>query len=236
LKLKFLEKLSKKYKFTDARISQITQILNWSVFPTGSPICDICGLRVSAIHMFKRDILLIDTEFSGFDLKKHDLLQIAAVLLDKKTLKEKKSFNSYIKPKHWKKRDLASMRINGITWDMVKDAEPLEKVIRQFNSVFPHDVIQAFYVGYNDKRILLNAYEQAKVPWPFDYHYLELWGLFCPFMAIKNKLTSRKDFAGFGLESMISMFNIKPEGQLHDALTDCRIEAEVFRRVMKELR
>ena len=40
---------------------------------------------------FKRDILLIDTEFSGFDVpKKHDLLQIAAVLLDKKTLKEKK--------------------------------------------------------------------------------------------------------------------------------------------------
>lgn len=185
---------------------------------------------------FKRDILLIDTEFSGFDIQKHDLLQIAAVLLDSKTLKEKKSFNAYIKPRHWKTRDRASMAVNGITWEMVKDAEPLPEVIKKFTKHFPHDVIQAFYVGYNDKRWLLEAYKVAKIPWPFDYHYLELWGLFYPFMALQKQLNSKKDFAGFGLESMMKYLKIKPEGQLHDALTDCRIEAEVFRKVINKLK
>src|SRR6185369_5443613 len=100
---------------------------------------------------FKRDILLIDTEFSGFDVpKKHDLLQIAAVLLDKKTLKEKKSFNCYVKPTHWKTRDKASMAVNKISWEMVKDAPTLKQAIRNFNKAFPKNVIQAFYVGYND--------------------------------------------------------------------------------------
>ena len=33
---------------------------------------------------FKKDILLIDTEFSGFDIDKHEILQLSAVLLDKK--------------------------------------------------------------------------------------------------------------------------------------------------------
>ncbi len=183
---------------------------------------------------FHKDILLIDTEFSGFDVpKKHDLLQIAAVLLDKKTLKEKKSFNIYIKPAKWKTRDQESMAVNKITFDMVKGAPPLKKAIRKFNRAFPHNVTQAFYVGYNDKRILLDAYKRAGLKWPFDYHYFDLWGLFYAVLAKNNRLTSKKDFAGFGLESLIKMMNIKiDKNQMHDALVDCRLEAEILRRVI----
>ena len=54
---------------------------------------------------FKKDILLIDCEFSGFDIQKHEILQLAGVLLDKRTLKEKKYFSSYIRPGLWKNRD-----------------------------------------------------------------------------------------------------------------------------------
>ena len=159
---------------------------------------------------FKRDILLIDTEFSGFDVpKKHDLLQIAAVLLDKKTLKEKKSFNVYIRPTKWKSRDPASMKVNKITWDMVKGAPSLALAIKKFNRAMPHNVIQAFYVGYNDKRILSDAYKRAGIKWPFDYHYFDLWALFYGYLAKHNQLNSKKDFAGFGLEYLIKKFKIK---------------------------
>ena len=187
---------------------------------------------------FKKDILLIDTEFSGFDVpKKHDLLQIAAVLLDKKTLKEKKYFNSYIKPVKWKSRDLESMDVNKITWEMVKDGPSLNQVVKKFNRAFSHNIIQAFYVGYNDKRILLEAYKRAGIKWPFDYHYFDLWGLFYAYLAAQNRLTSKKDFAGFGLESLIKMLKIKiDKNQMHNALVDCRLEAEILRRVMKNLR
>lgn len=195
----------------------------------------ICDLRNIYMY-FKKDILLIDTEFSGFDLKKHDLLQVAAILLDKKTLKEKKVFSTYIRPRHWKTRMRDAMEVNKITYDMVKDAPTLAEAIREFDQTFqPEAVIQAFYVGYNDKRWLLHAYEHAKVPWRFDYHCFELWGLFYPWLAASNKLKSTKDFAGFGLESLMRQFDIKPLGQEHDALVDCRIEAEILRRVMKKL-
>ncbi|HYV33447.1 MAG TPA: 3'-5' exonuclease, partial [Candidatus Limnocylindria bacterium] len=147
---------------------------------------------------FKKDILLIDTEFSGFDLQKHEILQIAAVLLDKKTLKEKKVFSSFVRPAKWKTRDHASMAVNKITLDMVKDAPPLATVLKLFEKTFGHNVIQAFYVGYNDKRFLMEAYRKSKIKWQFDYHYFELWGLFYPYLALKNSLTSKKDFAGFG--------------------------------------
>ncbi len=186
---------------------------------------------------FHKDLLLIDTEFSGFDVpKKHDLLQIAAVLLDKKTLKEKKYFSTYVKPSKWKSRDLKSMAVNKITWEMVKDAPTLSQAIKKFNRAFPHNVTQAFYVGFNDKRILTDAYKKAGVKWPFDYHYFDLWALFYGFLAKRNKLNSKKDFAGFGLEYLIKIFKIKiGKNQLHNALVDCRLEAEVLRKVMRKL-
>jgi DNA polymerase III epsilon subunit-like protein len=187
---------------------------------------------------FKKDILLIDTEFTGFDLQKHELLQLAGVLLDKKTLKEKKHFNSFIRPapSRWKQREPDAMAVNRITLEQIKDAPTLKDVIAEFDKTFGHDVIIAAYVGYNDKRFLLESYKRAGIEWKFDYHYFDIWGLFYGYAAMAGKLNSKKDFAGFGMESLMKQFKIEIPTTLHDALTDCRCEAEVLRRVMKELK
>jgi DNA polymerase III epsilon subunit-like protein len=186
---------------------------------------------------FKKDILLIDTEFTGFDLNKHELLQLSAVLLDKKTLKEKKHFNSYIHPTpaRWKKRTPAAMAVNRITYEQIKDAPTLKETIKKFNSTFGHDVILAAYVGYNDKRFLLESYKRAGMEsaFKFDYHYFDLWSLFYGHLAAHNQLTSKKDFSGFGLEMLMKRFKIEIPTTLHDALTDCRCEAEILRKIMK---
>ena len=182
---------------------------------------------------FKKDILLIDTEFSGFDLKKHELLQIAAILLDKKTLKEKEVFSSFIKPTRWNKRDKESMKVNNITYDSVKDAPSLKQVINTFDKTFGHNVIQAFYVGFNDKRFLMDSYKRVGIKWQFDYHVFDLWPVFYAHLAKKNQLKAKKYFAGFGLEFLIKKFKIKlKESKLHDALTDCRVSAEILRKII----
>lgn len=186
---------------------------------------------------FNKDILLVDTEFTGFDLDKNELLQIAGVLLDKKTLKEKKHFNTFIKPSpsRWKHRDPASMKVNRITWEQLKNAPSLKSAIQKFDKAFGHNVILAAYVGYNDKRFLIDAYRQSRIKFKFDYHYFDLWGLFYAFLAKKNQLKSKKDFAGFGLEYLMKYFKIEQPTTMHDALVDCRMEAEVLRKVIKEL-
>lgn len=182
---------------------------------------------------FNHDILLIDLEFTGFDVAKNDIIQIAAVLLDKKTLKEKTSFSSYIRPTHWQHRDRESMKVNKISLDMLKGAPSLKSVIKNFDRTFGHNVIQAAYVGFNDKRFLLEAYKRAGVKYRFNYHYFDLWGLFYAYLAKNNGLKSNKDFAGFGLETLIKKFKIKVnKNELHDALVDCRVEAEVLRKVI----
>ena len=186
---------------------------------------------------FKKDILLIDSELTGLDAEKHGLVQLAAVLLDRKSLKEKSYFNSYIRPKRWRVRDPEAMKVNGLKWDVLKNAPPLAEVVRAFAKRFNgRKVLLAAYVGWIDKRFLLKAFEKSGVKWPFDYHYLDVWSLAYGAWGRRGKLKNRREFAGFNLEDLLKEYQIKLAGSHHDALFDCRAEAEVLRRVVKGMR
>lgn len=186
--------------------------------------------------MFNHDILLIDLEFTGLDPIKHDIVQIAAVLLDKKTLKEKKSFVSFIKPAKWSNWDPESMAIHGIDIKELKKAPSLGSAFKKFHGAFPGKALLANYGGIIDIEFMKSAYKRIKKPLPYDYHYFNIWCLFYPYMAVKGKLNNPFRFTGFRLEDVMKHFKINIPKDRHDALVDCRAEAEAFRRVIKDLR
>lgn len=179
---------------------------------------------------FKHDILLIDLETTGLDASKQEIIQIAAILLDKKTLKEKKFFVSYVKPTKWAQRNLVSMQINKISFDTLKNAPSVEKVLNNFNAEFGTNVVLAYYGGPVDMDFLRAAYKKINKPFKFDYHYFNLWPVFYAYLASKNLLKNSKKFSGFSLEDLMKKFKIKSKSR-HDALEDCRIEAEILRKI-----
>ena len=182
---------------------------------------------------FKKDILLIDLETTGLDAAKQEIIQLAAILLDKKNLKEKKVFASYVKPKKWRQRNLESMQVNKITLADLADAPDLKKVIGEFETEFGTDVILAYYGGPVDMDFLREAYKKIKKPFRFDYHYFNLWPVFFAYLASKNQLDNSKKFTGFSLDDFMKKFKIKSKAR-HDALEDCRVEAEILRRIMSK--
>lgn len=185
---------------------------------------------------FKKDILLIDLEFTGLNVDKHEIIQFAAVLLDKKTLKEKAFFNSYAAPGNWKNRDRESMKVNKIKSEWLKAAPSLNTVLNNFNKKFkPANVILSYYGGPADMDFLRAAYKRAGVKWQFDYHYFNLWAVFYAYLASNNKLKASKEFAGFNLDYLMKALKIKPLLR-HDALADCRMEAEVLRRIIFQIK
>lgn len=185
--------------------------------------------------MFKKDLLLIDLECTGLEVTKHEIIQIAAILLDKKTLREKTRFSSYIKPKNWTGRSRPAMAVNHITWNQVKDAPNLKSVMTQFNKTFSHDVTVTYYGGMLDIPFLNAAYKKLGKNYPFDYHALDLWALFYWYMSRLGKLTNKKRFHGFALEDLAKHFKLAVPPGRHTALTDCLLEAEVLRKVTKAL-
>lgn len=189
--------------------------------------------------MFNKDILIVDIEASGLDADKYELIQLAAVLLDKKTLKTKSEFSSYIKPKKWKDRSRAAMAVNKITTKDIEGAPELSAVMKQFVKQFPpQEVIFAHYGGVIDIDFIRSSFRKLgkKYPYhPYDYHFFDIWSICYAYGALKGSLKNKKRYAGFSLEDLMKRFSIKADDR-HDALVDCQVEAEVFRRIMKEIK
>lgn len=183
--------------------------------------------------MFNRDLLIVDIESTGVDLTKHELIQVGAILLDKKTLKEKKSFESFIKPKRWKDRDPEAMEVNQITWEELKDAPSLKTVLKKFEAKFGTNVIMANYGTIIDTAYLRFGYKESGMKYKYDYHVFDIWPLVYTYMAKHKLLTNRKRFSGFRLDDTAKHFKIKVADNRHTALADCRLEAEVLRKILK---
>lgn len=186
--------------------------------------------------MFNKDLLLLDLEMTGTDANRHEIIQIAAILLDKKTLKEKSRFSSFIKPKHWSRRDPEAMAICNISWEQVKNAPTLTSVLKKFTKQFGNNLIPTNYGGNIDFTFLPTAYKKAKIKYPFDYHTLNLWPLSYIYMAKRKKLINKKRFAGFRLEDIAEDLHIKVPLNRHDAMVDCELEAEILRKLVKALK
>ncbi len=184
--------------------------------------------------MFKKDFLLFDIEATGTDVTRHEIIQLGAVLLDSKTLKEKASFISYIKPTKWKQRSREAMAVNGILWEELKDAPDLKTVMKYFVSCFPKSVTMAHYGGMIDVPFMVEAMRQAGIKYPYDYHVFDLWPVFYVYMAGKKLLTDPKKAPGFSLESIAKHFKVHIPTDRHDALADCRLEADVLRKLMQK--
>jgi len=183
--------------------------------------------------MFHKDILIIDVEATGLDYQNNELIQLAGVLLDKKTLKEKKHFESYIKPLKWRNRDPEAMAVNKIEWKVLAKAPSIKTVIQKFEKTFGTNVILAPYGTIMDTAMLRIAYKKLGKKYKYDYHVIDVWPLCFTYMAKKKLLVNKKRFSGFSLNDIANHFKIKIPSNRHTALADCRLEAEVLRKLVR---
>lgn len=174
---------------------------------------------------FVKDILIIDFETTHGIPAKAKPTQLAAILLDKATLKEKKFYASFIK------QDLAdansrSLEISGITKEDLKTAPPPTQVAREFVDSFGTDVFLSSWNEALDRRMLEVLLKSIDLDiTDYDYHYLDIWPIAYTYLVKKGKgqiVRSEDTFQEFGL----------PPRANHDALEDCRHAAEVLRFII----
>lgn len=185
--------------------------------------------------MFNKDLLMLDIECTGIDVTKHEIIQIAGIVLDKKTLKQKKSFVSYVKPTNWKAREAEAMAVCKIEWKDLKDAPSIKAVLQKFNRTFGSDVIPTTYGGNLDAIFLPAGYRKAKMKYPFEYHSFNMWPLCYTYMAKRKQLTNKNRYVGFSLEDIGDYLGVKRMPGRHDALGDCLYQAEVLRALVKAI-
>ncbi len=173
-----------------------------------------------------KDILLIDFETTDIDPLKAKPVQLAAVLLDKSDLQEKANFATFIK------QDLSdanpqALAINGITEKHLESAPSQDEVIKKFIEKFGSNIMLCSWVQFLDRAMLFKMLADAKLDYRiYDYyHYLDLWPVSYIYLA-------KQGYAGeINSESMFKAFGLASRKQ-HDALEDCRMAAEILRKIL----
>jgi DNA polymerase III epsilon subunit-like protein len=178
---------------------------------------------------FAKDILIIDFEATGGDIYHAEPTQLGAILLDKNTLAEKGTFESYIKADPAKFTP-EGRSVNKVTDEQLAAAPEQEAVIKSLIEKFGTDVILTSWVSSLDRalfnKMLLKAGISERV---YDYHYLDLWPVAYIYLLKRGytgSMRSEPMFAAFGMPAR--------DETSHDALNDCRLAANILRKICEE--
>ena len=164
---------------------------------------------------FPKDILVID--FEGFA----EPTQLGAVLLDKDSLEEKDNFCTY----SWADLKGKIGKVSGITQEDLKGAPSQAEAGKMFFEKFGTDILIASWVANLDMEHFKKIMDAAKIERrQYDYHILDIWPAAYIYL-LKNGYTG-----GIRSEEIFKEFGAKPRG-LHNALEDCRIAADVLRKI-----
>ncbi len=174
-------------------------------------------------------ITVLDTETTGLDLKKHQIIQLGLMhysIEDYGDLKllEKIQFN--IKPSNIKAASPQALIINGYTEEDWKNSTSFIKCFSVLNDLF---IKSDFLLGQNlifDLRFIAKEYwryglKMPKIPKYVDTKYMG------DCLVREGKLYSSS------MDNMCKHFNIKYSGRAHTALADCERTVKIWERLNK---
>lgn len=181
-------------------------------------------------------LCFIDTESTGIDPKKHALIQIAGIILIDGV--ECSTFNFHSAPFEADEIEDSALEINGITREQLASFEKPRVVHNLFQKVLEQNCNKFdkkdkyFFVGYNarfDADFVRSWFEKC------GDQYFGSWFWFPAIdvmnLALVKLLDKRPTMPNFKLSTVAAEFGLKPEGDLHDALTDIRLTVRLFDKV-----
>ncbi len=176
---------------------------------------------------FIKDILFFEVQATGFDSEKDNIIQLSAVLLDKDNLLEKANFNTYVRVSFLDSVINEHSRALHIEYEQLKKSPKVYDAIKNFRTVFGTDLLLATH-NLTNILFLKNGFRKASVPFDYDPHVLELWTLGYIY-TLNYGLKKMPTFTTF--LDYFKMKQLKP----WDSMEKVRFEAEVFRRIIKEV-
>jgi DNA polymerase III epsilon subunit-like protein len=176
---------------------------------------------------FIKDLLFFELQATGADVDKDNVLQLSAILLDKDNLLEKANFNSYVRVSYLDSVMLEHAKLLHVEYEVIKKSAKIYDVIKLFHGKFSGNLLLATH-SFSNVIYLKNAFKKAAVPFDYDTHILDVWTLGYIY-TLNYGLKKMPTFNTF-----IDYFKLKQKYPF-DAMEKVRLEAEIFRRIIKEV-
>jgi len=176
---------------------------------------------------FIKDILFFEVQTTGYDTDKDSIIQLSAVLLDKDNLLEKNNFNTFIRVSYLDSIITEHAKILHTDYETLRKSPKVYDAIKNFHNKFGRDLLLATHSS-NNLWFLKNAYKKAAVAYDYDYHVIQLWTLGYIY-TLNYGLNKMPTF-----QTLLEYFRLKQE-KPYNMLEKVRLEAEIFRRIIREV-
>jgi DNA polymerase III epsilon subunit-like protein len=172
----------------------------------------------------------LDCEFGGLDPALHDITEIAVVVTDYRLAE--------LGAAEWKVRarperiSSEAARISGWSPEAWREAPPLRQVLGELAALLPRGrtVVPAGQNVRMDVQFLERAYARCELPYPFDYHVIDLASLFYAW-----SLVSGETLPALSLRQAAFTAGLI-QGQVpHRAMADARLALTTFRHFVGRL-
>ena len=176
---------------------------------------------------FIKDLLFFEITATGQDVDKDNVIQLAAILLKKDNLLEADFFNSYIRVSYIDGIIHEHAKILGIADEILRRSAKVYDVMKKFRGHFGNKLLLSTH-GMQNVLFLKAAFRKAAAPFDYDPHIIDLWTLGYVYTLNYGlkKMPSFHTFADY--------FKLKQKNPA-DALEKVRLEADIFRRIIKEV-
>lgn len=176
---------------------------------------------------FIKDLLFFEIQSTGLNAEKDSIIQLSAVLLDKDNLLEKNNFNSFIKVSYLDSIINEHAKLLNIAPEVLRKSPKIYDCIKHFHQKFGHNLLLAVH-SFQQLLFLKMAFKRAVVPFDYDEHVVQLWTLGYVY-TLNYGLKKMPTFNTF-----LDYFKLKQKNP-NDAMERARLEADVFRRIIKEV-
>ena len=174
-----------------------------------------------AFNFFPDTVVSFDVETTGLNPQKDEIIEIGAIRYHKG--KEVNRFESLIKPKNPIPFFIAEL--TGITNDMVKDAPPLRKAIKNFIGWLGKDTIIGWNVGFDINFLTNSVLKTMKWPSSLENNYIDV-------MQWAKKLYP--EMSHYKLDNMREKFDIKNTTS-HRACADAEDAYKCYLKIGEDL-
>lgn len=168
-----------------------------------------------------RSLAITDIETTGLDASVHEILELAVLIVDQKTLRVRDQYHARVKPLHIKTAAKRALEVVGYTPTAWKSAIPLEEAMQ----VYAKKAVDSICVSYNIYlcySFLDAGFKAAGVEDPTDYHRLDIFSL----------AWSRLGPGPANLDSICRRLDIIPEPKPRRAMDGALKQLEVLRALL----
>ena len=172
----------------------------------------------------------MDCEFGGLDPELHDITEIAVILTDYRLAE--------LAVREWKVRARAdrispeAAQISGYDAAAWVDAPPVRQVLTELVEMLPKGktIVPAGQNVRMDVQFIERAYKSCGMPYPFDYHVIDLATLFYAW-----SLVAGETVPALSLRQAATVAGLVSGAVPHRALADARLTLETFRHYVGRL-